>query len=637
MVFLSGFLDQITKPSDIKKLSLENLLELAVEIRDLLTLTVSKNGGHLAPNLGVVELTIALHSVFDSPRDKIVWDVGHQSYVHKLLTGRREKFSTLRCYQGLSGFPCKNESPHDVFQTGHSSTSISAALGLAKARDLKGEKQHVVAVIGDGALTGGIALEALNHAGHTKTNLIVVLNDNEMSISKNVGGMASYLSNIRSDPTYSRIKEDVELLMRKIPAIGDTVYKSVGRIKDTLKYLLVPGMLFEELGLTYLGPIDGHNISLIRQVFLSARKLKGPVLIHLLTKKGKGYEVAENNPNKFHGIGPFDIKTGNPTAKKESPSYTDVFGKTIVDLAEKDERIIGITAAMSSGTGLDKFSERFPSRFFDVGIAEQHALTFSAGLAEEGFRPVVAVYSSFLQRGYDQIVHDISIQKLPVLLAIDRAGIVGEDGETHQGSFDFSYLRHIPNMVVMAPKDERELQNMIYTALQYDGPAAIRYPRGSGLGVSLESHFEKIEIGSSEIIEKGSDLIIFAIGTTVELAEKALKELKSLGINATLVNSRFVKPLDEHLIISLVQQHRKVITIEENALQGGFGSAVLELLQSKDIYNIQMRRLGIPDKYIEHGPRNLLLEKYGINVPTLVNEALDLVKTRTLKINPGRR
>jgi len=634
---LPGLLNSITGPADIKKLSLDKLRELSEEIRELLTDTVSKNGGHLSPNLGVVELTIALHSVFNTPRDKIVWDVGHQSYVHKLLTGRREHFSTLRCHEGISGFPCKMESPHDVFKTGHASTSISAALGLAKARDLNKKKHNVIAVIGDGALTGGIALEALNHAGHAETDLIVVLNDNEMSISKNVGGMASYLNSLRADPAYSRMKEDVEFLMRRIPAIGDAVYKSLGRIKDSLKYLLVPGMLFEELGFTYLGPVDGHNINLMRQVFVSSKQLKGPVLLHVLTKKGKGYHVAEKNPDQFHGIGPFDVKTGEPFKNSTSPSYTEVFSRTLINLAEQDKRIVGITAAMPSGTGLDKFAEKFSDRFIDVGIAEQHALTFSAGLASEGFRPVVAIYSSFLQRGYDQIVHDICLQKLPVLIGIDRAGIVGEDGETHQGSFDISFLRHIPNMVVMAPKDERELQNMLYTALDHEGPVALRYPRGSGPGAPVRDDYEKLDIGRSEILLNGPDLVIFALGTMVEIARQAAEELKEYGIQATLVNARYAKPLDEHLIVNLIQKCKKAITIEENVLQGGFGSGVLELLEEKGINGFHLRRIGLPDCYIEHGPRSLLLDKYGLNVSSLMEVALEMTEARTLKINPGSR
>ncbi|RQD76378.1 MAG: 1-deoxy-D-xylulose-5-phosphate synthase [Candidatus Syntrophonatronum acetioxidans] len=634
---MPGLLNSITGPADIKKLSLDKLKELSEEIREMLTDTVSKNGGHLSPNLGVVELTISLHSVFNSPRDKIVWDVGHQSYVHKLLTGRREQFSTLRCFEGMSGFPRKQESPHDVFQTGHASTSISAALGLAKARDLKKKRHHVIAVIGDGALTGGIALEALNHAGHAETDLLVVLNDNEMSISKNVGGMASYLNSLRADPAYSRMKEDVEFLMRRIPAIGDTVYKSLGRIKDSLKYLLVPGMLFEELGFTYLGPVDGHNISLLRQALVSAKKLKGPVLLHVLTKKGKGYHVAEKNPDQFHGIGPFDVKTGKPLKNSTSPSYTEVFSRTLINLAEKDKRIVGITAAMPSGTGLDKFAENFPERFIDVGIAEQHALTFSAGLAAEGFRPVVAIYSSFLQRGYDQIVHDICLQKLPVVIGIDRAGIVGEDGETHQGAFDISFLRHIPGMVVMAPQDERELQNMLYTALHHEGPVALRYPRGSGPGVPVKDEYERLDLGKSQILLSGPDLVIFALGTMVEVAQRAAEGLKEYGIKVTLVNARFVKPLDEHLIINLIQKCKKAITIEENVLQGGFGSGILELLEEKGINGYQLRRLGLPDCYIEHGPRSILLDKYGLNVSSLMEAALEMTEARTLKINPGSR
>ena len=634
---MSGIIEEIKGPSDVKKLSSENLRKLAKEIRDILTTTVSLKGGHLAANLGVVELTIALHCVFNSPRDKIIWDVGHQSYVHKLLTGRKDDFSTLRCYGGLSGFPKCAESPHDVFQTGHSSTSVSAALGMAKARDLKGEKHHVIAVIGDGALTGGMAFEALNHASHTKSNLIVVLNDNEMSISKNVGGMSAYLSRMRSDPAYSKMKEDIEVLTRKIPAIGDAVYKSLGRVKDTLKYLLVPGMLFEELGFTYLGPIDGHNMNFLRQVFVSTKKLKGPVLIHVLTKKGKGFEIAEKNPDRFHGIGPFNITNGDTVKNSKVPTYTEVFSKTLIKLAEKDKRIIAVTAAMPSGTGLDKFAQRFPDRFFDVGIAEQHALTFSAGMAREGFRPVVAVYSTFLQRGYDQVVHDICLQKLPVILAVDRAGIVGEDGETHQGTFDLCFLRHIPNMVIMAPKDERELQNMFFTALQYDGPVAIRYPRGNGVGVPLSFNFKKLEIGKWEILDNGPDVAIFALGAMVPMAQIAVEELKNYGVKATLVNSRYVKPLDQHLILSTAQKCKKIITVEESTLQGGFGSAVLELLDSSEITNLRVKRLGICDYFVEQGSRDLLLEQCGLSVENLVKQALDMVKTAELpKIKPAQ-
>ncbi len=633
---MSGIIEEIKGPSDVKKLSSQNLHQLAVEIRDLLTTTVSLKGGHLAANLGVVELTIALHCIFDSPRDKIIWDVGHQSYVHKILTGRKDAFSTLRCHGGISGFPKCAESPHDVFQTGHSSTSVSAALGMAKARDLKGEKHHVIAVIGDGALTGGMAFEALNHASHTKANLLVVLNDNEMSISKNVGGMSAYLSRMRTDPAYSKMKEDIEILMRKIPAIGDAVYKSLGRVKDTLKYLLVPGMLFEELGFTYLGPIDGHNMQLLQQLFISAKKLKGPVLIHVLTKKGKGFDIAEKNPDRFHGIGPFNIKNGDAVKNSKVPTYTEVFSQTLIKLAEKDKRIIGVTAAMPSGTGLDKFAVKFPHRFFDVGIAEQHALTFSAGMAREGFKPVLAVYSTFLQRGYDQVVHDICLQNLPVILAVDRAGIVGEDGETHQGVFDICFLRHIPNMVVMAPKDERELQNMLYTALQHHGPAAIRYPRGHGMGVPLNSDLEKIEIGKWEMLEKGWDLAFFALGTMVPLAQKAREELEKYGIKAAVVNARFVKPLDRHFILNTAKKCRRIITVEENALQGGFGSAVLELLDSSGILDLQVKSMGICDHFVEQGSREILLEKCGLSVEKLVQQALDLVKSSDLpKINPA--
>lgn len=635
---MPGILKKINSPSDLKKIPQGHLPEVCREIREVLTSTVSNNGGHLASNLGVVELTVALHRVFNSPRDKIIWDVGHQSYVHKLLTGRRESFATLRCYQGISGFPRREESPHDIYQTGHSSTSISAAQGLAAARDLKGEDHQVIAVIGDGALTGGMAFEALNHSGHTGTNLVVVLNDNEMSISENVGALASYLSRLRADPAYSRIKEDLEGLMKKIPGIGDTVYKSLGRLKDSLKYLLVAGAFFEELGFTYLGPIDGSSISSMVQVLSSTRKIKGPVLVHVLTKKGRGFEEAEKNPGVFHGIGPFEVKTGLPRKKSTAPTYTGVFSHTLLKLAEEDRRIVAVTAAMPSGTGLDKFGEKYPDRFFDVGIAEQHALVYCAGLAAEGFRPVFAVYSTFLQRGYDQLVHDICLQHLPVLVAVDRAGIVGEDGETHQGAFDLSFLRHIPNLVVMAPRDEGELQDMVFTALQHPGPTALRYPRGTGEGVPLkQDNFSRLEIGRGELLERGSDLLIVAIGAMVPVARQAVEELRKKGIRAALINSRFAKPLDGDLITQQALKCKKrVITVEDNVLQGGFGSSVLELFQSRGVYNVQVKMLGLPDKYIEHGPRGLLLEKYGLSVSSLVDQALSFSRNgRIRKIRTG--
>ncbi|HHX75068.1 MAG TPA: 1-deoxy-D-xylulose-5-phosphate synthase, partial [Firmicutes bacterium] len=526
---MEKWLPAIQQPADLKKLNLQQLNELACEIRAFLLEKVAKTGGHLAPNLGVVELTIALHTVFNSPRDQIIWDVGHQSYVHKLLTGRRDGFDTLRQFGGMSGFPKMRESEHDVFQTGHSSTSVSAALGLAKARDLLGEKNHIIAVIGDGSMGGGMAFEALNHAGEMKTNLIVVLNDNEMSISHNVGGLAAYLGRLRTDPKYFRLKEDIEELLRRIPAIGGRVVKSVERVKDAIKTLIVPGMLFEELGFTYLGPLDGHNLEKMLGVLRGAKKLHGPVLVHVLTKKGKGFDCAENNPDLYHGIGPFDPADPPLQAVRNSvPTYTEVFSDSLVGLGEKNKKVIAITAAMAAGTGLAAFAARFPERFFDVGIAEQHAVTFAAGMARKGFRPVVAIYSTFLQRAYDQIVHDVCMQDLPVFFALDRAGVVGEDGETHQGVFDLAYLRHIPRMSLIVPRDENMLQHALLTGLAHDGPCAVRYPRGRGLGVPLEEP-RRLPWGRGELLRPGRDLTILAVGTMVAPALEAAAALERRG------------------------------------------------------------------------------------------------------------
>ncbi|NPV26224.1 MAG: 1-deoxy-D-xylulose-5-phosphate synthase [Firmicutes bacterium] len=615
---MTQLLERINSPADLKRLSLGELNQLAKEIRTVLIETVAKNGGHLAPNLGVVELTLALHLVFDSPRDRLIWDVGHQSYIHKLLTGRRETFSTLRQYQGLSGFPKQRESEHDVFETGHSSTSISAAVGMALARDLKREKHHVVAIIGDGALTGGMAFEALNYAGHLHTNLIVVLNDNEMSIASNVGALSSYLTKMRTDPMYFKGKEEVESLLRRIPAIGPTMVKLAEKLKDTLKYLVVPGMIFEELGFTYLGPIDGHNLASMKSVLQNAKATSGPVLIHVLTKKGKGYPPAETNPDKFHGIGPFDVGTGQSIKKNAPPTYTQVFGETLIRLARDDERLLAVTAAMPDGTGLNGFARQFPQRFFDVGIAEQHAVTMSAGLARDGFRPVVAIYSTFLQRAYDQVLHDVCLQKLPVVFAIDRAGLVGEDGATHQGLFDLAYLRHIPNMVVMAPKDENELQHMLKTAVGYDGPIAIRYPRGTGVGVQLEEKLRNLPIGQAELLCDGTDITILAVGPLVYTALEAANRLREQGVKVAVVNVRFIKPLDEELILRLARQTKHLVTLEEHVLAGGFGSAVLELLARKQHSEVKVINLGIPDEFVEHGPIEVLRTQYGLTPEGIV-------------------
>ncbi|MGE5653273.1 MAG: 1-deoxy-D-xylulose-5-phosphate synthase [Bacillota bacterium] len=608
----------------LRQMSDKELALLANEIRRLLITTISRTGGHLASNLGVVELTLALHACFNSPEDKIVWDVGHQSYVHKLLTGRYQQFPTLRQYGGLSGFPKTRESVHDVFQTGHSSTSISAALGMAEARDLKGAGHHVVAVIGDGAMTGGMAFEALNHAGHSGTPLIVILNDNEMSIAPNVGALSSYLARLRTAPGYSRTKEDVQQLLRRIPTIGHRVIRSIERVKDSLKYLVVPGMLFEEMGFTYLGPLDGHQIGLVRRVLNQAKQVEGPVLVHVVTKKGKGYGPAEKSPDRFHGTGPFDPATGQAIKNPAPPSYTDVFGRTMVELAKERDDVVAITAAMPDGTGLSQFGKLFPARLFDVGIAEEHAVTFAAGLATQGMHPIFAVYSTFLQRAYDQIVHDVALQNLPVVFAVDRAGLVGEDGETHHGAFDLTYLRHIPNLTVMAPKDEVELAWMLRSAVQYKRPVAIRYPRGAGLGREVDVPAAPLPIGSAEVLQEGNHLTIAAVGTMVAVAEAACEQLRAHDIACTLLNVRFIKPLPEEAILSAVQKTGKIITLEENVVAGGFGSAVMELCSSRGIMPKAML-MGLPDHFIEHGSRQQLLKRVGLTTEDVVSKALQLL------------
>ena len=628
---MESLLNSLNLPGDLKTLNPAQLKQLAQEIRCFIIKTVSDNGGHLAPNLGVVELTLALHSTFNSPRDQIIWDVGHQTYAHKLVTGRRDSFASLRRYGGLSGFPKPAESRHDPFGTGHSSTSVSAALGLAKARDLRGEKYRVVAVIGDGALTGGMAFEALNNAGHLKTDLLVVLNDNEMSINTNVGSLPAYLGRLRTDPKYSRLKEELENFFKQIPVLGKRMVESAERLKGSLKYLLVPGMLFEELGFTYLGPVDGHNLSAMKDVFWRAAGMKGPVLVHTLTEKGKGYAYAEKSPVRFHGIGPFNLNNGQAISSREAPTYTEVFSNTIVNLAEQNQKIIAITAAMTTGAGLDKFASAFPDRFFDVGIAEQHGVTFAAALAAGGFQPVVAIYSTFLQRGFDQLIHDVCLQNLPVVLAIDRAGIVGEDGETHQGQFDLSYLRLIPNMAIMAPMDEQELQNMLYTALQQPrGPVAIRYPKGQGEGVKL-SEPAGLPWGKGRLLLEGKDLLIIAAGTTASAALKAARKLSEGGINPAVINPRFIKPLDEQLIVDWAHRCQAVLTVEENVLDGGFGSSVMELLSNHGCC-FPVRRLGIEDRFVEHGPRSKLLSLYRLDAPGITLAALDMLKqTKNIK------
>jgi 1-deoxy-D-xylulose-5-phosphate synthase len=600
-------LDQINDPSDLKPLGLGELDKLAREIREELVTTVFQTGGHLASNLGVVELTIALHSVFDSPKDKIIWDVSHQSYVHKLLTGRRDRFCTIRQFGGLCGFTDPTESPHDPWGAGHASTSVSAALGMAVARDLKGALNHVVAVIGDGAMGGGQAFEGVNHAGQLRTRLIVVLNDNQMSISPNVGGMARYLNRLRADPRYYQTKSDLEKrLVGSGP--GRRLLEALRHLKNSFKGLVIPTMIWEELGFTYLGPVDGHDIGTLRETLKLAQGVTGrPVLVHVITTKGKGYKLAEEDAVNYHGVAP------NGTKKAAAPSYTKVFGRTLCDIARADKRVVAITAAMTSGTGLSEFSQEFPDRCFDVGIAEEHAVTFAAGLASQGMRPVAAVYSTFVQRAYDQVVHDVCIQNLPVILAMDRAGIVGDDGRTHQGVFDFSYLRHIPNITIMAPKDENELQAMLYTAFAVNGPVALRYPRGAGVGVPLDANPQPLAVGKAEVLRRGRDLAIVAIGSTVYPALAAADVLAAEGIDAAVINARFVKPLDRSLIAGVAKNFNRIITVEENMVAGGFGSAVLELLEERALNEVVVRCIGLPDEFAEHGTPEILRSKYNLD------------------------
>lgn len=594
-------LDSIHSPTDLKRLPMSELPQLAQEIRQFLIEKLSVTGGHLAPNLGIVELTLAMHYLYDSPTDKFIFDVGHQAYVHKMLTGRMDRFDTLRQKDGLCGFVKRAESEHDVWEAGHSSTSLSGAMGMALARDLQGRSNKVVAVIGDGALTGGMALEALNHIGHEKRKLTVVLNDNEMSIAPNVGALHNYLGKVRSDKTYRKAKDEFEWLLRKVPAIGGKLARTAERLKDSLKYLVVPGMLFEEFGLKYLGPVDGHDTDKLIEAFRQADNCEGPVLVHVITVKGKGYSPAEADSHKWHGItGSYKIESGQVLKPVGPPMYTEVFGNTLIELAEKDERIVAITPAMPGGSGLLGFAQRFPGRMFDVGIAEQHAATMSAALAMEGMKPVYAVYSTFLQRAYDQVVHDICRHNANVIFAIDRAGFVGGDGETHQGVYDIAYMRHIPNMVMMMPKDENELRRMMATAVAYDdGPIAIRYPREQGRGVALDADPQPIPIGSWETVREGDYAAILAIGPMVQVAEEAAELLKREGLSVRVVNARFVKPLDEAMLAQLAQERIPMLVLEEAAVSGGLGSAILEHYAQHDLRPI-VRLAGIPDVFIEH-------------------------------------
>ncbi|MBM3801175.1 MAG: 1-deoxy-D-xylulose-5-phosphate synthase [Acidimicrobiia bacterium] len=609
-----SLLSKIDSPADIKKLDRQELGQLADELRSFMIHTISKTGGHLASSLGTVELTVALHYVFNAPEDQLVWDVGHQAYGHKILTGRRDQFHTLRQYEGISGFPRREESVYDAFNVAHASTSISAALGMAVARDLENKDFHVVAIIGDGGLTGGIALEGINQAGHLQKKLLIILNDNEMSISPNVGAIAGYLNRIVTGQVYNRFKKEVESMLLSVPRIGSRLVQIAKEMVDAMKTFMVPGLLFHELGFDYVGPINGHHLDTLVDTLEKLKQNSAPTILHIVTKKGKGWSVAESAPIKYHGPTAYDPKTGvfypMPPAP---PSYTSVFGKTMIRLAQQDPKVVAITAAMLEGTGLVPFSKEFPDRCFDVGIAEQHGVTFAAGLATQGFKPVAAIYSTFLQRAYDQVIHDVCLMDLPVTFAIDRAGIVGADGPTHNGLYDVAYLRAVPNMIVMAPKDENELQHMIYTAVQTARPAAVRYPRGNGIGVKLDEQFRMLEIGKSEILQDGEDCAILALGTLVYPALKAAERLAADGISASVVNARFVKPLDEDLITCLASEKSFLVTVEEAALMGGFGSAVMELLESKSLQGCKLLRIGIPDRLVPHGSPNLLHAKYGID------------------------
>ena len=592
-------LEKINSPEDLKKLNIEEKEQLAKEIREYILNVVSENGGHLASNLGVVELTIALHSVFNVPTDKIVWDVGHQTYVHKILTGRREQLKTIRKLDGLAGFPKTNESDCDCFNTGHSSTSISAALGMARARDLEGKNNSVIAVIGDGALTGGMALEALNDAGYSNTKMTVILNDNEMSISKNVGGLNMFLSKLRTKKLYAKSNLSAKKVILKIPVVGKPFVKIVQRVKRSIKQLIIPKMFFEDIGFTYLGPVDGHNIEQLQNIMRLSKQVEAPVLIHVLTKKGKGYKIAEENPDKFHATSPFDIETGKPK-KEKKPDYSKVFGEKIVEMAKKDSRIVAITASMKDGTGLTKFQKEFPNRFFDIGIAEQHALGLAAGMAKEGMKPIVPIYSSFYQRAYDQVIHDIALQNLPVIMCVDRAGVVGADGETHQGTLDMAFFRIVPNLTIMAPKDFKELEDMLEFAVKLNKPVVIRYPRGGEEKTKLEKH-EELKLGKAEILKEGKDITIVAIGKRVAKATEMAEKLKQNEIDAEVINARFLKPLDKEKIKTSIEKTKNVITMEDGTEINGLGTAVEELIVEEKLQNIKFKKYAWPDEFIRHG------------------------------------
>ena len=615
---MGDILDKVNTPEDLRKLTLEEKEELAEDLRKFILETVSKTGGHLASNLGVVELTIALHSIFNTPTDKLIWDVGHQSYVHKILTGRKDKMGTLRKLDGLSGFPKRSESEYDVFETGHSSTSISAALGMARARDVLNEDYEVIAVIGDGALTGGMAEEALNDAGSSGSNIIVILNDNEMSISKNVGGISMFLSKLRSKKLYTASNKKIKEITMKIPYLGEKLVDLARRIKDMLKQFFLPNMYFEDIGFTYLGPVDGHNIEKLESILSKAKELQGSVLVHVITKKGKGYKIAEDNPSKFHGISSFNIETGEKIKKSEK-DYSKVFGETLVKLAEKDEKVIAITAAMKDGTGLKEFSNKYPKRFFDVGIAEQHALCMAAGMARAGLKPVVAIYSSFLQRGYDQVIHDICMQELPVVIGIDRAGIVGNDGETHQGIFDLSFLSIVPNLTVLAPKDFQEFEKMLEFCINYSKPIAIRYPRGGESKYKFNTCAD-IQLGKAEIVKEAKDITVLAIGKMVSRAMEAIEELENKEIDVEVINARFLNPLDKEKILESINKTKKIIIIEDNVIEGGLGTKIEELIVEENIEGINCTKIAYPVDFIKQGSVDEIEKRYGLDKKSIAKK-----------------
>ncbi len=626
---MSKLIEQINSPADLKKFSEKDLPLIAEEMREEIIRVVSKTGGHLGASLGTIELTLALHYVFDAPKDKIVWDVGHQAYGHKLLTGRREAFETLRQKGGISGFPKRSESVYDTFGVGHASTAISAALGMAAARDIAGEDFKTIAVVGDGALTGGIAFEGINNAGILKKNIIIILNDNKMSISRNVGALSKYLTMITSGKIYNRIEADVWELLGLIPKVGGKTRKLARRIKESIKNLIVPGLIFEELGFRYFGPVEGHNVEFLVQTLRDIKKLNGPILIHVLTQKGKGVEFAEKDALHCHGVSSFDKVPGDKSKESGAPTYTDVFGNTLIEIAGEDPSIVAVTAAMPDNTGLRDFANRFPDRFFDVGIAEQHAVTFAGGLAVEGLKPVVAIYSTFLQRAFDQVIHDIALQNLPVRFVLDRGGLVGEDGPTHHGTFDLSYLGLVPNFMIMAPKDENELRHMVKTLIAYDkGPAAVRFPRGKGTGVPMIEDLKVLPIGKGEVVAEGKDIVFFAVGSAVAISREAANLLQSKGFRAVVVNARFVKPFDTELLEELVQNEPVLITVEENSRIGGFGANVLQYLVHQGYEASRVYNAGIPDRFVDHASTKELLEEIGLSAKSLAETALGMVRTQ---------